>query len=90
MTEDLLIGIPAPKHPIGSVVLALINHRPRYARIQQAHLSANFVLTESGLSADGLPRWEYSVRILNRSGTEDEADLIVIAEKTILFGVDEK
>lgn len=78
------IDLPRPKYRIGIMVIALINHQPRYAEIQQALLSANVVIDENGVRVDGTPRWEYDVCILH----EDALERIVISERTIISEVD--
>jgi hypothetical protein len=86
MSEPLQVALPGPQYAIGTMVLALINHQPRYARIQSAYLQASFVLDAEGVRLVGELRWEYDVQVINEPASESEQ--MVIAERTILFSVD--
>lgn len=80
------IDIPAPKYPIGAIVVALINHQARYARLEQAHMVAHFVMNDRGLMIENRPRWEYDARVFN--DPLDESEMMVISERTIIKQVE--
>ena len=69
-----------------TLVIALIDHHPRYARIGQAHLETRIVLDDTGFAFAHVLRWEYQVRILNHS--DAEANQVIIAEQTIICEVE--
>lgn len=83
-SSSMQIDIPEPKYRIGMIVIALINHQPRYAEIQQSYLSPHVVMTEEGVHIEGNPVWEYHVYVLH----EDSIETIIISERTIISAVD--
>lgn len=86
MAHPLPVSIPEPKYRIGAVVLALIDHHPRYARLEEAHLVAHFVYDQQGVRFDHQPTWEYNVYVL--ADPVEESEPMVIAERTIFRVID--
>lgn len=87
MDDDILhVDIPMPRYAVGALVIALIDHHPRYARIGQAHLETRIVLDNTGFAFAHVLRWEYQVCVLNDSGAE--SDQVMIAEQTIICAVE--
>lgn len=80
------IDIPAPKYTIGSIVIALINHQPRYARLEQAHMNTHIKIDRNGTSLVGKPRWEYDAQVF--SEPIEESEMMIIAERSIITVVD--
>lgn len=78
------ITIPEPKYRIGAMVIALINHQPRYGEVQEAYLSPLVVIDEEGVHLKGMLVWEYEVCVLH----EDSIENIIISERTIIAEVD--
>lgn len=83
--DDLFLPVPQPKFAIGVTVLALINHKPQYARIDKAFLQAQITLDETGIFTENELRWEYDVIVLH--DPIEESEHMVIAEKTIFYEV---
>jgi hypothetical protein len=82
MPDSLQVDLPQPQYPIGAHVLALINHQLRYAAIEQAFISVQLAIDDSGYFYTQTPRWEYSVSVFNQP--TDTWESMVIAEHTIL------
>ena len=85
MERNLVVDIPEPKYAIGATVIALINHQPRIAQINAAHLNPHFVLKADGLYTFGQPRWEYDVLVLN--DPHEASEPMMIAESTVITTV---
>lgn len=86
MDDRLLMEIPEPRYAIGAMVLALINHQPRYARIEKAHLDAHVVFDDEGPALTSDLRWEYDVLVIN--DPVEASERMIVAERTILFEID--
>jgi hypothetical protein len=85
MTAEMFIAVPEPKFRVGAVVLALVNHKPRYARLEKAYLNAHLILDSEGLSFENKPRWEYAALVFN--DPIEQSETVIITEKTIFYEV---
>ncbi len=86
MDRGLRVDLPQPKYAVGTTVMALIDHKPRYARVDTAHLNAHIVLDAEGIFIYGRPRWEYEVTLYNADFQATTS--MLIAERTILADVE--
>jgi len=86
MDNTFPVDVPLPRYRIGETILALINHQPRYARVERAFLTMNLGQDAEGFFYEDIPAWEYLVTVFAKP--TDASEMIIIAEKTIIMAVD--
>lgn len=87
MEDELLVSVPEPGYPIGALIIALINHQPRYATIHRAILNLRLDVDADDVRIDGGVGWEYEVLV--HDDPEHEAENMVLAERTIIMQVED-